>query len=216
MAIRIFVAESHFLSRSGLVSILSRYDSIEIVGLATTREELMTEIILNPPEILLLDSDLVCDGTGQIIRSIHQAITGIKILLLVTSAKNPVIMVAFHAGVLGCILRDSSEAELISSVKYLYDGKAPISPEVTTELLSHLTRREPLPEYSNNKNIPLTHREFAVLQLVTEGLPNKMIADRLEISERTVEAHVRNILKKMNATSRTQAAIFATQNGWWS
>jgi DNA-binding NarL/FixJ family response regulator len=216
MCIRVFIAESNFLTRSGLATILSRYDDISVVGLSSGKEDLINEMEKNPPDVLLLDPEILSDGSTTLIQQMIRCIRGLKIMLFVSSARNPLIMIAFHAGALGCIMKDTAEADLVSAIRSISEGKAPISPEVSSELLAFLTKQDSFHKYSRNKNIPLTHREYSVLQLVSEGLPNKMIGERLAISERTVEAHVRNILKKLNASSRTQAAIFATQNGWWS
>lgn len=216
MSIRVFIAEANFLTRSGLATILARYPDFTVVGLSSQTDLLLGEMEKNPPDVLLLDLDILADGSATLIQQIIRNFVGIKVLLFVSSSQNPLIMMAFHAGAMGCILKDTVEAELISAIRSIAAGKAPISPEVSSELLAFLTKRDRSPEYSRNKNIPLTHREYSVLKLVSEGLPNKMIGERLAISERTVEAHVRNILKKLNASSRTQAAIYATQNGWWS
>jgi DNA-binding NarL/FixJ family response regulator len=216
MAIKVYIAESHFLTRSGLNSIIAHQANLEVVGQTGCPADMLQDLEQTQTDILLLDIDLLADGSSALIQQVLKKKSDIRVLLFVSSPLDSRIIISFHAGALGCILKDTTEPDLIKAIHLIYEGKAPISPEVTRELLYFITKKNTTYEYSQNKNIPLSHREYTVLRLVSEGLPNKMIGDRLEISERTVEAHVRNILKKLNASSRTQAAIFATQNGWWN
>jgi DNA-binding NarL/FixJ family response regulator len=133
-------------------------------------------------------------------------------LLLTDDTNDPSILELLKAGAQGCIQKSLGEKNMIESIRDISMGNSPISPNIAFQVLNYLRngKERVIP---HNSFTTLSQRELAVLGLLAEGLPNKMIGNQLNISERTVEAHVRNILKKLNATSRTHAAFLANKSG---
>jgi DNA-binding NarL/FixJ family response regulator len=134
--------------------------------------------------------------------------------VLANEANDPQIISLLHAGAQGCVQKDAGEETLLQAIRDVAADKAPISSNVASELLKYLRNQKDPGSAENTDEVMLSHRELMVLRLMAEGLPNKVIGAQLDISERTVEAHVRNILKKLNASNRTQAAFLASKYGW--
>jgi len=126
------------------------------------------------------------------------------VVILTASADREQMLRAVDAGALGYLLKDASPAELIEGIRAASRGESPLDPKVARELLAD--RRE-------TRAPQLTDREREVLTLVGEGLPNKLIARRLEISEKTVKSHLTRIFRELRVTDRTQAALWAERHG---
>jgi DNA-binding NarL/FixJ family response regulator len=128
------------------------------------------------------------------------------VVILTTFSDHRRIAAALDAGALGYLLKDAEPEEIIRGVRLAAGGDAPIAPQAARAILN--ARRRP-PEASDQ----LSAREHEVLMLVAEGLPNKLIARRLEISEKTVKAHLTRVFAQIGVTDRTQAALWAHRNG---
>src|SRR5690606_25666509 len=115
---------------------------------------------------------------------------------------------AIRAGALGYLFKDSGPDELVKAIRQVYRGEYSLHPTIARKLLRELVEPESEPEV-----VSLTERETEVLRMVARGRSNRQIAERLAISEATVRTHVSNILAKLNLGSRTQAALYALQEG---
>jgi DNA-binding NarL/FixJ family response regulator len=154
--------------------------------------------------VALLDVTMpVMDGL-EATRRIAEASPGTRVVILTASADREQMLRAVDAGALGYLLKDASPAELIEGVRAAARGESPLDPKLARELLAD--RREA-------RSAQLTEREREVLALVGEGLANKLIARRLEISEKTVKAHLTRIYAEIGVTDRTQAALWAREHG---
>lgn len=211
--IKILIADSYYLSRTRLSTILSKHHEFEIVGQTMESNRLVSDVRYYQPNVVVMDIHIQpTSGVNTLIEM--GFFNHCRFLLLASLASDPLILNLLKAGGAGCILKDTNEDDLISAIKEVVDGGSPISPQIACHLLTYLRTIKPdSPEFESGSS-SLSHRESMVLRLLSEGLPNKMIGSQLDISERTVEAHVRNILRKLNATSRTHAAFLATKNGW--
>ncbi len=211
--IKILIADLFDLSRSGLVSLISNQADFEIVCQTIESTLLMSDIHYYQPDVVIIDIQLKPVSWVNTVRLLkHSAKT--RFLILANQADDPLIIQLLQAGAQGCIQKNVGEDYLILAIHEVFENKSPISPNIAYHLLQYIQNNG---DNRNNESVnksSLTHREFMVLRLLSEGTPNKMIGNKLDISDRTVEAHVRNILKKLNATSRTHAAYLAIQNGW--
>lgn len=212
--IRVLIADSYYLSRTGLYTILSSHPELEIVCQSSTSNQAILDITANHPDVALLDIHIKPDGALPVIQFVKNNNLKTLFLLLAGTATDSYIIDLLRAGAAGCILRNETEALMLQSILDVAAEKSPISPEIAREVLIYLRERRNYAVEDPVKTNPLTQREFMVLKLLSEGMQNKFIGIRLNITERTVEAHVRSILKKMNATSRTHAVILASRNGW--
>jgi DNA-binding NarL/FixJ family response regulator len=138
-------------------------------------------------------------------RRIREADDEARVVVLTSLTDRPRILGALDAGAMGYLLKDAEPAELFRGVRAAAQGDAPIDPRAARELLSD--------RVADRSSPGLTERERAVLTLVGTGLPNKLIAMRLGISEKTVKAHLTNVFRAIGVTDRTQAALYAVRAG---
>ncbi|GAP23062.1 response regulator transcription factor [Leptolinea tardivitalis] len=211
--INILVSDSFYLSRSGLVSILSRQADFNIICLTLDCSQLRGDIQQYHPDVVVLDMQQCLDEMQKVISEHCENHT--KFLLLAKDPLNPTSIIRLlRAGAHGCIQVNMGEDYLVQSIRDVASNKSPLSPTVVAELLAYIRKLDEPVTGLSSETPELSKRENLILNLLYEGLPNKIIGSHLGISERTVEAHVRNILRKLNATSRTQAVFIASKNGW--
>ena len=203
--ISVLLAEDHPVVRTGLVDLLGSEPDIEIlaaVGDGAAAVAALEEGGL--PDIVLLDVTMPEMDGIEATRRIAESHPGLKVVILTASADRDQMLRAVDAGALGYLLKDASPADLIEGVRSAARGESPLDPKVARELLAD--RREA-------RAPQLTDREREVLTLVGEGLANKLIARRLEISEKTVKAHLTRVYAEIGVTDRTQAALWARSHG---
>lgn len=202
--IRLLLAEDHPVVRAGLEELLGSEPDIAIVAAVGDGAAAVDAVAEHDPDIALLDVTMpVMDGI-EATRRIAGASPRTRVLILTASADRDQMLRAVDAGALGYLLKDAAPAELIDGVRAAARGHSPLAPKVARELLAD--RREA-------RAPQLTGREREVLALVGEGMPNKLIARRLEISEKTVKAHLTRVYSEIGVTDRTQAALWAQRHG---
>ena len=208
-AIRVIIADDHELVREGMRALLDPKPEIEVVGEAKDGEEAITLARTHQPDVILLDLVMPRKGGVEAITEITQENPEARILVITSFSDDEKVYHAVKAGALGYLLKDSSPQELMQAIHDVYQGKMSLQPDIALKLIHELNRPSDLPLTDD----PLTEREVEVLRLVAQGLPNEDIAERLVISERTVGAHVSNILNKLHLANRTQAALYALRKG---
>lgn len=199
--IRVLIVDDHAIVRTGLSQLLGTADDIELVGAASDGAEAVTMAAELRPDVVLMDLSMPgIDGitaTGQIVA----AHPGAHVLVLTSFSDQSRILDALQAGAEGYLLKHSEPEVILAGVREIVAGGSPLDPKAARVLLTN--RRSPGPETK------LTDREQEVLDMVGAGLPNKTIARRLGISERTVKAHLTNVFQRLGVTDRTQAALWA-------
>jgi len=138
-------------------------------------------------------------------RRIRAAHPEVAVVILTSFSEQPRILEAIDAGAVGYLLKDAEPDELLRGVRAAAAGEAPFSPKAAKALLSLGAQRQVATDLSD--------RERQVLACVVEGLPNKLIARRLAISEKTVKAHLTSVFRRIGVTDRTQAALWAERHG---
>jgi DNA-binding NarL/FixJ family response regulator len=203
--IRVLVAEDHAVVRAGLEQLLAGADDVEVVGSAANGEEAVELTGERRPDVVLMD--LVMPGVDGIeaTRRILELGTGARVVVLTSFSDRNAIMDALDAGAIGYLLKDAEPEELVRGIRAAARGESPLDPKAARELLSARTERAPSAE--------LSPREREVLVLLASGLPNKLIAQRLGISEKTVKAHLTHVFGRIGVTDRTQAALWAQREG---
>lgn len=209
MSIRILIADDHSMVREGLKQLLELEGDLEVVGEAANGIETLETIKATKPDVLLLDVNMPVMNGLEILAKIKQEKINVKVLILTIHNEVEYLLKAVEIGCDGYILKDSSSIMLKKAIYAVYGGESYIQPNLIPVLNAGLANRTTV----NSKLGELTKREIEVLKLLSEGLFNKEIAYRLEISERTVKNHVSNIFKKISVSDRTQAAVFAIKNG---
>ena len=202
--IRVLVAEDHSVVRAGLVELLEGSREFEVAGVAADGEEAVELAAELTPDIVLMDLAMPRRGGVEATRAIVAAEPEVRVVVLTASSDRARVLDALDAGATGYLLKDAEPAELFAALRAAARGEAPLAPKAASAVLSERTEQ---------RQAGLTDRESEVLGLVAEGLPNKLIARRLEISEKTVKAHLTRVFERIGVTDRTQAAMWARDHG---
>jgi len=205
--IRVLVVDDHEVLASALAQALDAEPDIVTVGVAVSLERAEALIATTAPDVLLLDHRLP-DGDGvAAIGRLRALRPSMAVIVLTASAAEHVMVAAIEAGVSGFLSKTRSLAEVTSAVRAAAAGEAVISPEMLVRLLPRLNRN------GQAGREALTEREREVLGLLSEGLTNAAIADRLVVSVHTVRNHVANLSAKLGARSKLEALSIAVREG---
>lgn len=203
--IRIVIADDHAVVRAGLAQLLGTFPDVELVGAAADGEEAVALCAERRPDVVLMDLEMpVLDGIAATAR-IRAVQPEIAVVVLTSFSDRERILRALDAGAAGYLLKDAEPDELGKAIRAAARGESPLDPKAARALLSSRAATGAAP--------PLSEREREVLAMVAEGLPNKVIAQRLSISEKTVKAHLTSVFRQIGVTDRTQAALWAQRNG---
>ena len=203
--IRVLLADDHGVIRDGLGRLISALDGIELVGVAADGAEAVAQCARLTPDVVLMDLDMpVLDGI-EATRRIAAAQPGTAVVVLTAFSDRPRILGALEAGACGYLLKDVDAEEVGEGIRAAARGESPLDPRAARTMLDARTAPDPFGD--------LSAREREVLALLVEGLPNKLIARRLQISEKTVKSHLTRIFRELGVTDRTQAALWAERQG---
>ena len=208
--IRVFIADDHQLVRQGLEALLSAKPGVEVIGQAKNGVEAVELALSLNPDIILMDLQMPEKDGIEATREIKEKNADARILIITSFAEDENVYRAIKAGALGFLLKDSSPDELLQAINDVYNGRMSLHPNIAMKLIEELNQ----PTEQQVTEEPLTEREVEVLKLVAKGRSNQEIAEKLVVSERTIGAHVSNILGKLHLANRTQAALYALRKGF--
>ena len=201
--IRVSIVDDHPTFRAGLRALLEASD-IEVCGEAADGSRAVDVVRECSPDVLLMDLSMAEVDGAEATRRMTREMPDVPVVILTSFSDRARIMDALDAGAVGYLLKDADPEELVRGVQAAADGQAPLDPRAAREVLA--SRRGPAGAES------LSTREIEVLKLVAAGHANKVIALRLEISEKTVKNHLSTVFQKLNVTDRTQAALWAQRH----
>jgi DNA-binding NarL/FixJ family response regulator len=202
--ISLLVAEDHSVMRRGLVELLSVADDLEVVGTAAKGAEAIELAQELRPDVVLMDISMPDVDGIRATGSILEARSETRVVMLTAFSDRDRVVAALDAGAIGYLLKDSEPQEVLDAVRAAARGDAPLAPRAARELLA---------ARSEEQRADLSKREREVLALVAEGLPNLLIARRLEISEKTVKTLLTSVFQRIGVSDRTQAALWAQRQG---
>ena len=208
MGIKLVIADDHSMIREGLRQLLELDENIKVVAEASDGIEALQKLKEFNVDVLLLDINMPNMNGLETLKNIKNNNIDVKILILTIHNEIDYLMKAVEIGCDGYVLKDSDSNLLKKAIYTVYEGDTFIQPSLTPMLNAGLASKMEVDDKLNE----LTRREIEVLKLIAEGLFNKEIASKLDISERTVKNHVSNIFKKIDVSDRTQAAVFAIRN----
>ncbi|GCE28604.1 DNA-binding response regulator [Dictyobacter alpinus] len=208
--ITIFLVDDHSIVRQGVHAFLAAQPDMNVIGEAASGEEALKLIPDLIPHVVLMDLLMPGMGGVEAIRQMKQVSPRTQVVVLTSYHEDENIFPALRAGALSYTLKDIRLEELVDIVRRAANGEASLHPHVAARLIQEVrqTRRSVPASFAQ-----LTERELEILRLLAEGCSNTTIAQRLVISEQTVKGHVSNILSKLHMVDRTQAAVFAWQQG---
>lgn len=203
--IKLMIVDDHGIVRDGLQRLMDAFDDIEVVGCAQDGATAVELIPSLRPTVVLMDLEMPgrMDGVSAT-KAITEADPSIQVLVLTSFSDRDRIVAALDAGAIGYMLKDSPADDLVRAVRTAAQGESPIDPKAARTLLELTTQKSPVDGMSD--------REREVLNLLAVGLPNKEIARRLNITERTVKGHLTSIYREIGVTDRTQAALWAREH----
>lgn len=211
---RVLLIDDHEMARRGLEAMLSTADWIEVVGEADQCAAGIAAIEQVHPDIVLLDIRMPGTDGLACLDQIKAGADPVAVIMVTLYDDRRYVLEAIRRGAAGYLLKEASTDEVISTLRSVANGQLAIDPQLLREALTSAsetpdigTPRQQAEAYS------VTPREHQVLRLVADGLTNKEIGARLAISEDTVKKHVQNIIWKLRAADRTQAAIMAYRLG---
>jgi DNA-binding NarL/FixJ family response regulator len=205
-AIRVLIADDHAIVRSGLAQLVGTAVDLELVGSARDGDEAIEEAARLRPDVVLMDLSMPGTDGIEATRRIVSDNPAVQVLVLSSFSDRTRILGAIDAGAIGYLLKHSEAETILAGIRDLARGGSPLDPTAARILLQRGS-----PELASAPD-QLTGREREVLLMVRDGLPNKTIARRLGISERTVKAHLTHVFQRLDVTDRTQAALWAERN----
>jgi DNA-binding NarL/FixJ family response regulator len=199
--IRILAVDDHPMLREGIAALVASQSDMKLVGEASSGREALEQFRKHRPDLTLMDLQMPgMDGIEAMV-AICSEFPEARIIVLTTYKGDIQVLRALKAGARAYLLKGLLRKELLETIRAVHAGQKRIPPEVAAELADHAI------------DDALTSREIDVLRLIAGGNANKLIADRLSITEETVKGHVKNILSKLGASDRTHAVTIALKRG---
>jgi len=213
--VRLLLADDHTLFRQLLRGALADQPRFAIVGEAQDSAEAIRQAHSLKPDIVLMDLHMPGGGGVEATRVLRTELPDVQVVVVTASEDEDDLIAALRAGARGYFLKSASLEQLIQSLETIAAGQAALTPEVTTKLLSHLSKDEPSTSGSRPRATAAApnERELEILRLVAEGASNRLIASQLYLSENTVRTYLAHVLEKLGLENRVQAAAYALRNG---
>jgi NarL family two-component system response regulator LiaR len=209
--LRIVVVDDQTVVREGLVSILSYQSDIKIIGQAKDGNEAIVICKQEKPDVVLLDPIMPSMDGFASIKKIREVSPSSKILVLTSSSDADKVFRAIKSGAIGYLLKNSDWDQHLHAIRTVATGQSYIDPSITRDVITEMN--PPAPLEPEDQQQQLTDREKQTLALISKGLKNSEIAEKLFVHERTIAKYVGNILSKLHLDNRTQAALYAMREG---
>ena len=212
--IKVLIVDDHRVVREGLSAILKSKENIQVLGEAQDGQEAVEKARSLLPDVILMDVSMPKMTGVEATRIIKREFPHIGIIALTMYEEQQYIFDLVRGGATGYLLKDSDSDQIVKAIQSVYRGDSLIHPAVASKILAEFSlMTQKKGKKSSWVEHDLTEREITVLRLVADGKTNKEIANNLDLSEKTVKNHVRNIFHKLQVYDRTQAAILAIRKG---
>ncbi len=215
--IRILVVDDHTLFRRGLTALLARDPKLSVVGDAADAGEALRRAQELQPDLILLDNHLPGVNGVDVLPGLHEAVPGVHILMLTVSEDERDLAAALRGGASGYLLKTIEGDALVAAIIRAMRGESVVAEEMTGKLVA--AYRDAAAAPARDGSVPasplaqLSPREQEILRGIARGASNKEIGRDLGIAETTVKIHVQHVLRKLDVSSRVQAAVIASEHG---
>lgn len=211
--IRLLLCDDHAMFRQGLRSILETEDDLRIIGEAATGREAVRHALSTKPDVVLMDIQMPeLDGVAAT-KAILAEAPDIHVIVLTMYRQDRYVFEAIKAGARGYLLKDAGAGDLIDSIRRVAAGETLLNAEMAASILDEFRKTEALPVHPEHRISELTQREEDILRHLAQGASNQEIAERLDVSEKTVRNRMSEIFAKLRLNNRTQAALYALREG---
>ncbi len=210
MTIRVLLVDDQALFREALHTLLSVQPGIEVIGEAGDGEEAIRMALIHSPDVILMDLQMpVLDGVAAT-RRLQAELPSARVIVLTTFDDDEYVFEGLRAGAIGYLLKDTASKKLMEAIHSAARGESFLQPSIAAKVVAEFARQSALPA-PEPLTEPLTARELDILRLLSQGLSNREIAEKLYLTEGTVKNHVTNVLGKLGVRDRTQAALKAKE-----
>jgi two-component system nitrate/nitrite response regulator NarL len=210
--IRVLLIDDHTLFRSGVKALLSRSREFEVVGEAADGLDGVKRAKTLRPDVILLDLHMPGTPGKDALKLLLEEVPEAKVLMLTVSEDAEDLLDTLRSGATGYLLKNINTETLLDSVRRAAEGEAVVSPQMTSKLVRGL-KAPAKAEPAMSEKDKLSPREREILAFLARGASNKEMARNLDLAESTVKIHVQHILRKLNLSSRVQAAVYAVEAG---
>jgi DNA-binding NarL/FixJ family response regulator len=205
-SVQVFILAENRLLREALTRILSKKSDIRVVGASAFSPDVVEQISIAAPDVLLSDSAAVALSDLRLVSEVRAAIPGLKVVMIGMDADPGTFLRAVRDGIVGFVLKDASAMEVAAAVRSVANQEAVCPPSLCLALFERVANQNTHPtSFVIKHNLGLTRREQQLVQMISHGLTNKEIASQLNLSEQTVKNHVHRMLRKVGATDRLGA-----------
>ena len=211
MPIKVLLVDDHKIVRQGVRAYLETLADIQVIAEADSGSASLAAVEQNHPDVVLMDLEMPGDMDGiAATRQIRKLRPETQVIVVTSHHQDEYIFPAVRAGAISYLLKDIEPDELAAAIRKAAQGEAVLDSRVASRIVQELQglRRDEVNPFTE-----LSEREFDVLRLIAAGKSNAEIAETLVIGESTVKTHISNILKKLHLDDRTQAAVYAWQQG---
>jgi two-component system response regulator DevR len=207
MAIRVFLLDDHEVVREGIRLLLESDDGIEVVGEASTAAEAIDRIPVAKPDVAILDVRLDSGSGIEVCRDARSLMPELICLMLTSFADDEALFASVMAGAAGYVLKQIKARDLIDDVHRVAAGESLLDPRTVARVVERISN----PPKTDPEFKALTPQEQRILDLIAEGQTNRQIAESMFLAEHTVKNYITGLLRKLEMSSRTEAAIYATK-----
>ena len=206
-SMRLILVDDHAVVREGVRAILETYDDVHVVGEYANGSDALDSAASVSPDVALVDLKMPGISAVETIRGLRERVPAIKIMVFTSFGDDALVRATLDAGATGFLIKDAMQDDLIRALRSVAAGQPYLAPAAQRQLMELLKK-------PGDAHESLTAREHDVVKLIAEGMSNKQIARKLNLTEGTVKGYVSQILAKLRLQDRTQIALYAVRNGW--
>ncbi len=211
--IKVLVAEDHVITRQGICRLLEDDSNLTVIGEAGDGEEAVQMVTEMHPDVVIMDIAMPKLNGIEATRQIKLIRPVTAVLILSAYDDDEYVFGLVEAGAAGYLLKTASGDELSRAIRAVHKGEPVLDPIIARKVLNRLRFPDKVPR-AGRPSEHLTNREIDIIKLAARGMTNKDIADKLHLSKRTVEGHLRSIFNKLGVGSRTEAVLYGLRKGW--